>query len=65
MGDLRLGAKILREHINLETEKSERAARAKANEKANIAAAAERVNCTSAIVILGANTLPLGQTCIY
>lgn len=43
MEDLRIGAAILREHINLETEKAERAARAKANEKANAAAAAERV----------------------
>lgn len=43
MDDLRLGAIILREHVNLETEKAERAARAKANEKANAAAAAEKV----------------------
>ncbi|KAF9453065.1 hypothetical protein P691DRAFT_802444 [Macrolepiota fuliginosa MF-IS2] len=43
MEDLSLGAAILREHINIETEKAERAALAKANEKANAAAAAERV----------------------
>lgn len=60
MGDLRLGATILREHINLETEKVERAVRAKANEKANIAAAAERVSCIPTTVVLGTNTPPLG-----
>jgi hypothetical protein len=43
MEDLRLGATILREHISLETEKAERAARVKASEKANAAAAAEKV----------------------
>ncbi|KAF5363787.1 hypothetical protein D9756_000414 [Leucocoprinus leucothites] len=43
MGDLQVGAKILRDHIDLETEKEERIVRARANEKANIAAAAERV----------------------
>jgi hypothetical protein len=43
MEDLRLGAAILREHISLEMEKAERAARAKASEKANAAAAAEKV----------------------
>jgi len=46
MDDLRTGAKILRDHLGLETEKAERAARAKANEKADAAAAAERVKFT-------------------
>jgi hypothetical protein len=46
MDDLRVGAKILRDCIDLENEKAERAARAKANEKANAAMAAERVKST-------------------
>lgn len=46
MDDLRIGAKILRDHLELEMEKEERAARAKANEKANAAAAAEKVKFT-------------------
>ncbi|KAJ3576196.1 hypothetical protein NP233_g581 [Leucocoprinus birnbaumii] len=43
MDDLQIGARILRDFIDLETEKIERAAKARANEKANAAAAAERV----------------------
>lgn len=46
MDDLRIGAKILRDHLELEMEKVERAARAKANEKIDAAAAAERVKST-------------------
>lgn len=46
MDDLRIGAKILRDHLGLEMEKEERAARAKANEKANAAAVAEKVKFT-------------------
>jgi len=46
MDDLRIGAKILRDHLELEMEKEERAARAKANEKANAAAATEKVKFT-------------------
>ncbi|KXN89617.1 hypothetical protein AN958_05484 [Leucoagaricus sp. SymC.cos] len=43
MEDLHIGRSILYNHIKLETEKMERAARARANEKANAAAAAQRV----------------------
>ena len=51
MDDLHIGAKILRDHLGLEMEKEERAARAKANEKANAAAAAERVKIHLAPVV--------------
>jgi len=43
MEDLRIGNNILKEYIDLETEKQERAARSKKNEKASIEAAAEKV----------------------
>jgi hypothetical protein len=43
MEDLRIGNNILVDYIDLETEKQERAARSKKNEKASIEAAAERV----------------------
>ena len=41
--DLRIGNSILVDYIELETEKQERAARSKKNEKASIEAAAEKV----------------------
>ena len=44
MEDLRIGNSILADYIDLETEKQERAARSKKNEKASIEAAAEKVN---------------------
>ena len=44
MEDLRIGSSILADYIGLETEKQERAARSKKNEKASIEAAAEKVN---------------------
>jgi hypothetical protein len=44
MEDLRIGSSILKDYINLETEKQERAARSKKNQKASIEAAAEKVN---------------------
>jgi hypothetical protein len=43
MEDLQMGAAILKEYVTLETEKEERAVRAKRNEKAAHDAAAERV----------------------
>lgn len=43
MEDLRIGNIILKEYIDLETEKQARAARSKKNEKASIEAAAEKV----------------------
>jgi len=43
MEDLRMGNSILADYIDLETEKQERAARSKKNEKASIEAAAEKV----------------------
>lgn len=43
MEDLQMGASILKEYITLETEKQDRAARAKKSEKAAHDAAAERV----------------------
>jgi len=43
MEDLRMGSSILKDYIELETEKQERAARSKKNEKASIEAAAEKV----------------------
>ena len=69
MEDLRIGNSILVDYIDLETEKQERAARSKKNEKASIEAAAEKVvsftllpvcyMCSIIICILP------GQTCIY
>ena len=44
MEDLRIGNSILVDYIDLETEKQERAARSKKNEKASIEAAAEKVS---------------------
>jgi len=44
MEDLRIGNSILADYIDLETEKQERAARSKKNEKASIEAAAEKVH---------------------
>lgn len=44
MEDLRIGNSILKDYIDLETEKEERAARAKKNEKASIEAAAKKVD---------------------
>jgi hypothetical protein len=44
MEDLRIGSSILKDYINRETEKQDRAARAKKNEKASIEATAEKVN---------------------
>jgi len=43
MEDLRIANSILKDYIDLETEKQERAARSKKNEKASIEAAAEKV----------------------
>ena len=43
MEDLRIGSSILKDYIDLATEKQERAARSKKNEKASIEAAAEKV----------------------
>lgn len=46
MEDLQMGAGILKEYITLETEKQDRAARAKKSEKAAHDAAAEKVTDT-------------------
>jgi len=43
MEDLRIGNSILKDYVDLETEKQERIAQAKKNEKASIEAAAEKV----------------------
>ncbi|KAF8812478.1 hypothetical protein BYT27DRAFT_7087790 [Phlegmacium glaucopus] len=43
MEDLRIGSSILKDYIGLETQKQERAAQAKKNQKASIEAAAEKV----------------------
>lgn len=65
MEDLRLGATILREYLDLEAQKAERVARAKANEKANAAAAAERVNYTQIFGRPGSHRCLSGQVSIY
>lgn len=44
MEDLRIGSSILKDYLDLETGKQERAARSKKNEKASIEAAAEKVD---------------------
>ena len=49
MEDLKMGAAILKEYIDVETEKQERVDKAKKNEKAAKEAAAERVSNTSLI----------------
>ena len=49
MEDLKMGAAILKEYIDVETEKQERVDKAKKSEKAAKEAAAERVSHTSLI----------------
>ena len=63
-----MGNSILADYIELETEKQERAARSKKNEKASIEAAAEKVHPLLLLSIyVHVDTIIglLGQTCFY
>lgn len=64
MSDLRIGAVILKEAIDLETEKQERATKAKKEEKAVVEAAANKVRSVYPITLLP-NILESGEASFY